>query len=93
MRIIPNMMFIRKHGIDEFMTQQKKRMALLETMIEEFDDGRSKSFYCRAAAMHDPGTLQGAMAETDRKIRADKIKQDDRKTKAKTLKSILSIGS
>jgi hypothetical protein len=86
---MPNMKFIREHGINEFMKQQKKRMAMLETMIERFDDGRSRSFYCRAAALLDVTSLGGALAEADRKIQTDGVKQDDCKTKAKILKTIL----
>jgi hypothetical protein len=88
-RIMPNMKFIREHGINEFMKQQKMRMAMLEKMIERFDDGRSRSFYCRAAALLDATSLGSAIAAADRKIRTDRVKQDDRKTKAKILKTTL----
>jgi hypothetical protein len=88
-RLLPNVRFIREHGINEFMEQQKKRMAMLETMIERFDDGRSRSFYCRAAALLDVTSLGSALAEADRKIQTDRVKQDDWKTKAKILKTIL----
>jgi hypothetical protein len=86
---MPNLKFIREHGINEFMEQQRKRMAMLETMIERFDDGRSRSFYCRAAALLDVTSLGGAIAEADRKIQTDRVEQDDRKRKAKILKTTL----
>ncbi len=88
-RIIPNLKFIRKEGIDEFIKHQKKQMAMLETMIERFDDGRSRSLYCRAAALLDETGLEGAIAEADRKIQTDGVEQNDRKTKATILKTIL----
>ena len=40
-KVIPNLNFIKEHGIEKFMEQQKKRIKLLETMIENFDDGSS----------------------------------------------------
>ena len=79
--IMPNMKFIKEHGIHRFMEQQKKRMAMLETMMQRFDDGRSRSFYCRAAALLDVASLRGAIAEAGRKIQTDKVKQNDGKTK------------
>ena len=42
-----NLNFIKEHGIETFAELQKKRIKLLEIMIKNFDDGRSKSFYCR----------------------------------------------
>jgi hypothetical protein len=88
-RIMPNMKFIRKHGINNFMEQQRKRMAMLQAMIERFDDGRSKSFYCRAAALLDVTRLGNAITEADRKIQTDRVTHDDRKTEAKILRTIL----
>jgi len=39
-----NLNFIREHGVEKFAEQQIKRIGLLETMLKNFDDGRSKSF-------------------------------------------------
>ena len=86
---MPNLTFISEHGIIEFMEQQRQRIAMLETMIERFNDGRSRSFYCQAAALLDATSLRGALAEADRKVRADKVRQNDWGTKAKILRTIL----
>ena len=50
-KVIPNLNFIKEHGIKKFVEQQKKRIKLLEIMIENFDDGRSKSFFCISCAL------------------------------------------
>jgi hypothetical protein len=50
-KVIPNLNFIKEHGIKKFVEQQKKRIELLEIMIENFDDGRSKSFFCISCAL------------------------------------------
>jgi hypothetical protein len=52
-KVIPNLNFIREHGIEQFVGQQKKRIGLLQTMIGDFSDGRSRSFYCKSAALLD----------------------------------------
>ena len=41
--------FIRKYGINEFIKNQEKRIELLEVMLHEFNEGRSKNFYCLSA--------------------------------------------
>jgi hypothetical protein len=49
-KVIANLNFIKEHGIKKFVEQQKKRIELLEIMIENFDDGKSKSFFCISCA-------------------------------------------
>ncbi len=56
--VLPNLRFIRERGLVEFIRRQGKRIALLETMIDRYDDGRSRSFFCRAAALLDPEGLK-----------------------------------
>ena len=84
-----NLFFINDNGIEKFVKQQKVRMKLLKTMIEKFDDGRSRSYYCKASALLDTRTLNNSIEKAILKIKADKIKQNDAKGKAKTLKDII----
>jgi hypothetical protein len=55
--------FIRKNGIDAFEEAQKIRESLLVEMLEEFNEGRSKSYYCIAATVMETGELEGALAQ------------------------------
>ena len=87
---MPNLSFIKEHGIERFVGQQRKRIRLLETMIADFDDGRSRSFYCKSAALLDLTTLENSLDKAIQKIRTDNIKPNDAKTKAKILKDVLS---
>ena len=89
-KVIPNLNFIKQHGIVKFIEQQKERIMLLETMIENFDDGRSRSFFCKTAALLDLTDLRSSLDKAIEKIKEDMIKQDDIKNKAKVLKSIFS---
>jgi hypothetical protein len=89
-KVMPNLNFIKEHGIEKFVVQQKKRIKLLETMIVNFDDGRSRSFYCKSAALLDLTTLENSLDKAIQKIKTDNIKPNDTKTKAKILKGILS---
>jgi hypothetical protein len=87
-----NLNFIKEHGIEKFIAQQKRRIRLLEKMIKDFDDGRSRSHFCNAACLHDLASLENSLHMAVRKIKAARIKQDDTKAKAKILKEILNHG-
>jgi hypothetical protein len=89
-KVMPNLNFIKEHGIEKFIAQQKKRIRLLETMIDDFDDGRSKSFYCKSATLLDLGDLRDSLDKTIEKTKTDGIEPNDIKTRAKILKDILS---
>ena len=89
-KIIPNLNFIKKYGIEKFIVQQKKRIKLLETMIENFDDGRSRSFFCKAATLLELTSLSSSIDKATRKIKTSNINQNDVKNKAKILKEILN---
>ncbi len=88
-KIVPNLNFIKKHGIKKFIARQRSRIKLLETMIKNFDDGRSRSFFCRAAALLDLTSLTSSLNRAAQKIKTDKIKQNDVKKKARILKEII----
>jgi hypothetical protein len=88
--ILPNLNFIKEYGIKKFIEQQKKRIKLLETMIKNFDDGRSRSFFCRAAALLDLKSLTSSLDKATRKIKMDKIRKDDVKSRAKILRAIIN---
>jgi len=87
--VMLNLNFIKEHGIKEFIDQQKTRIKLLERMIENFDDGRSRSFFCKAACLLDLTSLESSLNKEIQKIKTDNIKMDDTKVKAKILKENL----
>ncbi len=87
--VLQNLGFIKEHGIKVFIDRQRKRIKLLERMIENFDDGRSRSFFCRAACLLDVTSLESSLNKASRKIKTVNIKTDDIKTKARILKEYL----
>jgi hypothetical protein len=82
--------YIKERGIKEFIRRQKKRIGLLETMIEDYDDGRSRSFFCRAAALLDPKALKRSLNEARKATRAAGGGASDAVNKAKVLRGILA---
>jgi len=91
--VMRNLAFIKENGLKSFIGRQKKRIRLLERMIHSFDDGRSRSFFCKAACLRDPTDLESALNEAMQRIKTDHIKPDDMKAKAKMLRAILSQGA
>ncbi|MFO7997285.1 MAG: DUF3795 domain-containing protein [Dehalococcoidia bacterium] len=89
-KVMPNLNFIKEHGIEKFAGQQRKRIELLETTIADFDDGRSRSFYCKSAALLDLTTLENSVDKARQRMKTDNIKPDDTKAKARILKGILT---
>lgn len=88
-----NLKAIQEHGIEAFARQQSRRIKLLERMLADFDDGRSKSCYCRSAALLDLAALESALDAATRKIKADRIPPDDAKAKARILRALLDSAS
>ena len=77
--------FIQKMGISEFEKIQKKREDLLKEMLKDFNEGRSKSYYCIAATVFDIEELKNAL--TKAKKESYRL---DAKGKSKVLHSILN---
>ncbi len=89
-KTISNLNFIKEKTIEKFLQEQKKRIGLLEIMLENFNDGRSKSFYCIAAALLSIGDLEKALKKSEQKIGKDKIELGDMKRRAKIIKGFLN---
>ena len=64
-RIFRNHEAIQAQGLDWFMAEQNERVAILREMLTKFDDGRSKGFFCLAAALLRVEHLRAAMAVAD----------------------------
>ncbi len=89
-RVIPNQNFIKKSGIAVFIEQQNKRINILQTMLQSYDDGKSKSFYCLAATLLSLQSLNESLLRADKEIKEQSVAKEDFKSRAKILKEILS---
>jgi hypothetical protein len=76
--------FIQNSGIIEFEKIQKKREHLLKEMLKEFNEGRSKSYYCIAATVLEIEELEEALTQAKKESQGVDIKD-----KSKILHSIL----
>jgi hypothetical protein len=76
--------FIQKNGLDEFRKSQNTREKLLKKMLNRFNEGRSKSYYCVASTVLEVDDIKKAIDEASSNSRGLNIKE-----KAKILHAIL----
>ena len=79
-----NIRFVQEKGIQEFEKEQLAREELLKKMLDEFNEGRSKTFYCIAATVLEVKELEDALNDARKKSKDLSIKE-----KAPTLHQIL----
>lgn len=60
-KIIDNQRMIAEIGVDTFIERQRQRMTFLETALQRYDDGKSKGFFCLAAALLSIESLNEAL--------------------------------
>lgn len=57
-KVFANLDYIKTNGIKNFIDNQNVRMNILNCLLTNFDDGRSKNFYCISCALLPVGKLQ-----------------------------------
>lgn len=87
--VLSNQADIRKYGLTAFTEQQNERIAHLTRMLSDFDDGRSKSYFCLAAALLSLDGQVKAIKEAEHLIASESIASNERKARAKILRAEL----
>ena len=82
-----NFAFIQKNGIEEFARLENGRLKFLRHLIDNYDEGRSKSFYCTSCQLIQLDELKQSLADAEATITED----TDIKEKAKIVRT--SIGN
>jgi hypothetical protein len=90
-KVLSNSRSIRDEGIEAFLRRQERRIGLLASMIEGYDDGRSRSFFCRAAALLDPRALERSLDQAKKATGAAGGKGNA--DKAKALRGLLAAAA
>lgn len=50
-KVFSNLSEIKQFGLPMFLDKQRDRMSILSRFLDEFDDGRSKSFFCLSCTL------------------------------------------
>jgi hypothetical protein len=63
-----NCAFVQKNGIEKYTRQVMAKMKLLDHLLEHFDEGRSKTFYCTSCQLLPLDALKLALDEVETEI-------------------------
>jgi hypothetical protein len=66
--VAANFAFIQKNGIEEFVRREMEKQEFLRHLINDYDEGRSKSFYCTSCQLIPLDRLREALAEAEAEI-------------------------
>lgn len=66
-----NFAFIRDNGFDEFIRLEEAKVGLLQYLLDSYNDGRSKLFYCNSCQLLPVDKLKEALASAEAKISDD----------------------
>jgi len=79
-----NIAAVGRHGVDSFAADQRRRERLLTEMLDRFNEGRSKTFYCIAATVLDRAELEAAMGAAWQLSGSSDVRE-----RSKTLRALL----
>ncbi|MFX1316269.1 MAG: DUF3795 domain-containing protein [Promethearchaeota archaeon] len=83
---LSNLRSIKEIGIEKFLIHQQKKVKLLEFMLENFNEGRSKSLFCIATALLPIRDLEKGLKESIETVKNENMSSKDLKAKSKILK-------
>ena len=84
--IAANFSFIRDRGIAEFACLETEKQEFLKYLLANYDEGRSKSFYCTGCQLVPLDRLRQALKETEAKFTQDTTVKE----KAKILRAAIN---
>ncbi len=84
-----NLRQIKKAGLETWLKEQKERQILLETLLQNYNEGRSTSLYCKVCARMPIDLISKAINQTKDKLKKEKLDKSDMKSKANVFKSFI----
>jgi hypothetical protein len=84
-----NLRQIKNVGLDSWLREQEKRRVLLEELLQDYNEGRSMSLYCRACARMPIDLIRRAIAEAKTRLAGEGVDKSDMKSKARILKAVV----
>lgn len=80
---------IKKAGMEGWLKEQRERRLTVEELLDNYNDGRSMSFYCLACTLMPINLINQAINEMKQRLSDNQIDNSDIKTKAKALGAII----
>lgn len=82
-----NLRQIKEDGLEIWLTEQIERHRWVERLLEDYNDGRSMSFYCKACSRMPIESIHRAIVDVEEKFKRENIDESDLKSKAKMVKT------
>ena len=75
--------------MEDLLREQEERQTLAEELLQNYNEGRSMSFYCKVCAQMPIELINEAMEEAKETSVSEGVSEPDMKSKAKILKEII----
>lgn len=83
-----NLRQIKEGGLRIWLREQKARQALLERLLQNYNEGRSMTLYCKVCARMPIGLINEAIRRAEGKLAGETVDASDLKSKAKMLRAV-----
>jgi len=84
-----NLRQINQISLERWLNEQRERQALLEKLLQNYNEGRSMSFYCKVCSRMSIELINEAIEKAKEKFVREKVAESDMKSKAKILKVVI----
>ena len=84
-----NLCQIREAGLEIWLKEQKKRQALVEEMLQSYNEGRSMTLFCKACSRMPIDMIGKAMQGAEAILTDGIVDDSDMKARARCLKSVI----
>ena len=71
-----NFEYVRKYGIEKWAACENEKIAFLKTLLADYNDGRSKTFYCLSVQLLPLDKLKPALAQAQKKLATEMTPKD-----------------
>ena len=80
---------INEIGMKDWLKEQRRRRVVLEDLLNNYNEGRTMSFYCLATMLMPPELVGEAVTKLKESLVSNQIESSDKKAKAKALREII----
>ncbi len=84
-----NLRQIKEAGLESWLREQEKRQALLEELLQNYNEGRSMNLYCKMSARMPIDLINKAVKDAEEQLAGEKAAKPDMKWKARVLKAVI----
>ena len=86
---VENLRQIAQVGLENWLKGQRERQRLVEELLENYNEGRSMSYYCKACARMPVESVKSAIRESKQRVRAQGVAESDVRSRAKIMKTVI----